>query len=250
MRVLSCGITDIGLKRERNEDSFLINEELDLYVLCDGMGGHAGGEYASAIAVNVVEEVMASIEVHGDVDPEDDPVELTRRRIDYAVRLASERIHETAQREPELQSMGTTVVVLHVRDGNAYIAHVGDSRLYRLREGHFEQLTDDHSFVGRGIREGLLTEEEARNHPLRNVITRSLGSQPTVEVDIQVRAIRRGDRYLLCSDGLSGFVEDGDIERVLAEQRPRAAARELVGMACDRGGEDNITIIVAVVEDE
>lgn len=249
MRAVSCGITDIGLKRERNEDAFLINEELGLYVLCDGMGGHAGGEFASAIAATTVEDVFTEIELDGQMyDAEEDPIEITRTKLAQAVRSASARIFETAAQFPNLRSMGTTAVVLLLREQNAFIGHVGDSRLYLLRDGQLEQVTDDHSFVARGVREGLLTPEEARNHPMRNVITRSLGSHDTVEVDVQVRAMKRGDRFLLCSDGLSGMLEDDRICELLREGRPRDAARSLVENACENGGDDNVTVVIVAVE--
>lgn len=250
MKVVSCGITDVGLKRGHNEDNYLINEELNLYVVADGMGGHAGGEYASAIAVNTVEEVVTSLE--SEASPEldsDDPVEITRHKLTQSIRLAGRRIFEKAKEQPEYHGMGTTVVVLLVRAGNAYVAHVGDSRVYMQRSGKLEQVTEDHSLIAEKIRHGLITPEEARSHKMRNVITRSLGYQEDVEVDVSVRAVRRGDTFLLCSDGLSGMVEDGEIQEHLAKLSPQPAARALIELACQRGGDDNITTIIATVED-
>jgi len=248
MRITSCGITDVGLKRGHNEDNYLINEELNLFVVADGMGGHAGGEYASAIAVNTVEEIVTSLQSVAD-DQADDPVELTREKIVHAIRLAGRRIFEKAKEQPEYHGMGTTAVVLLVDRANAYVAHVGDSRVYRMREGEMEQVTEDHSLIAEKIRHGLITPEEAKNHRMRNVITRSLGYQEDVEVDIQVLAARRGDMFLLCSDGLSGHVEMHEMKDHLQQFGPQSAARRLVHLACDRGGEDNITAIIAVVED-
>ncbi len=249
MKIVSCGITDVGLKRGHNEDNYLINEELNLYVVADGMGGHAGGEYASAIAVNTVEEVVTSLEA-GDLELDTtDPVEITRHKLTHAIRLAGRRIYEKAKEQPEYHGMGTTVVVLLVRNGNAYVAHVGDSRVYLVREGRIEQVTEDHSLIAEKIRHGLITPEEAKNHKMRNVITRSLGYQEDVEVDLSVRAVRRGDTFLLCSDGLSGLVEEDELLDHVVRMSPQPAARALTELACQRGGDDNITTIIATVED-
>ena len=250
MRVTSCGITDVGLKRSQNEDNFLINEEMQLYVVADGMGGHNGGEYASAICVNTVEEIVENMEVaeHLPVD-DDDAVELSREKLRYALRLSGRRIYEKAAEAPEFHGMGTTAVAMLIDSGNAFVAHVGDSRLYLVREDRVEQVTEDHSFVARQVKLGVLTEEEAKSHRMRNVIYRSLGYQEDVEVDVQVVAVRRGDRFLLCSDGLSGHVEPHEIYHHLAQYGPQEAARRMVDLACDRGGEDNITVVVAAVDE-
>ena len=251
MRITSCGITDVGMKRTNNEDNYLINDELNLFVVCDGMGGHVGGEYASAIAVTTVEEVLTSIEQDPDMamGEEDDPIERTRERVRYAIRLAGKRIFEKATAEPEYKGMGTTALVLVIDRGNFFIAHVGDSRGYLLREGRIEQLTEDHSLVNEKIRAGLLTPEQARHHKLKNIITRSLGYTEDVEIDIQVRAVRRGDRFLLCSDGLSNLVDTGEMGELIRSMSPQDAARRLVQVACERGGDDNITAIVARVDE-
>jgi len=252
MRITSCGITDVGLKRGHNEDNFLINEELNLFVVADGMGGHAGGEYASAISVNTVEEIVTNLELHGepiDVEDPEDPVELTRERLRYAIRLAGRRVHEKAREEPEYTGMGTTAVALLIENGNAYIAHVGDSRLYVHREGRSMQVTEDHSLVAERVRAGLITAEQAKTDKHRNVITRSLGYQEDVEIDVQVRAVRRGDVFLLCSDGLSGYLELDELGAHMGGYGPQDAARRLVEIACERGGEDNITCVIVRVEE-
>lgn len=242
-------MTDVGLKRGHNEDNYLINEELNLFVVADGMGGHAGGEYASAIAVNTVEEIVTSMELQPDTPDDPDPVEMTRQKLVHAIRLAGRRIFEKAREQPEYHGMGTTVVVLLIEQGNAFIAHVGDSRIYMLREGRIEQVTEDHSLIAEKIRHGLITPEEAKSHRMRNVITRSLGYQEDVEVDLQVRALRRGDHFLLCSDGLSGHVNLDEIGDFLGKHGPQDAARRMIGLACDRGGEDNITAVITRVDE-
>lgn len=244
-------MTDVGLKRGHNEDNYLINEELNLFVVADGMGGHAGGEYASAIAVNTVEEIVTSLEVEGSEEVGDatDPVETTRHKLSHSIRLAGRRIYEKAREQPEYHGMGTTAVVVLLDGSNAYVAHVGDSRVYLLREGRIEQVTEDHSLIAEKIRHGLLTPEEAKNHRMRNVITRSLGYQEDVEVDLQVRAVRRGDQFLLCSDGLSGPVNPEEMADAMTRFGPQEAARHLIALACERGGEDNITTVIARVEE-
>lgn len=250
MRITSSGVSDVGLKRGHNEDNFLINEELHLFVVADGMGGHVGGEYASAIAVNTVEEIVTSMELHDDFPQQgDDPVEITREKIRYAIRLAGRRIYEKAEEEPEFHGMGTTCVSLLLDAGNAFIAHVGDSRIYMMREGRVEQVTEDHSLVNEKVKAGLITKEEAKSHKMRNVITRSLGYQEEVEVDVEVRALLRGDQFLLCSDGLSGLVEDPEMGTLMRDFGPQEAARRLVELACERGGDDNITVIIARVDE-
>ena len=252
MRITSCGITDVGMKRTNNEDNYLVNDELNLFVCCDGMGGHVGGEYASAIAVNTVEEVLANIESNPDIELPDagsDPVERTREKLRYAIRLAGKRIYEKATAEPEYKGMGTTALALLVDDKNFFIAHVGDSRGYVLRDGRIEQLTEDHSLVNEKVKAGVLTAEEAKTHKLRNIITRSLGYMEEVEVDIQVRAVRRGDKFMLCSDGLSNLVSTVEIGEILARTSPQKGARKLIQLACERGGDDNITVVCVRVDD-
>ncbi len=249
MRVVSCGITDVGLKRGHNEDNYLINEDLNLFVVADGMGGHAGGEYASAIAVNTVEEVVAAIDVAGGDALADDPVEATRQKLREAIRLAGRRIFEKAKEQPEYHGMGTTAVVVLMEHGNAFVAHVGDSRVYHFRQDLAEQITEDHSLIAEKVRHGLISADEAKNHRMRNVITRSLGYQEDVEVDLSVRAARRGDIFLLCSDGLSGHVAADEMAEAVRTLAPQAAARKLVALACDRGGDDNISVIIATVEE-
>ena len=252
MRVTSCGITDVGMKRTNNEDNYLINDELNLFVVCDGMGGHVGGEYASAIAVNTVEEVLSSIETNPEMalpDASEGPVEITREKLRYAVRLAGKRIFEKAAAEPEYKGMGTTALVLLLESGNAYLAHVGDSRGYLVRDGRIEQLTEDHSLVNEKVKAGVLTREEAKHHRLRNVITRSLGYTEEVEIDVQVRAVLRDDAFLLCSDGLSNLVETQEMGEMVLRNPLQSAARKLIHTACERGGDDNVTAVLVRVDD-
>lgn len=248
MRITSAGITNVGMKRQNNEDNYLINDALGVYVVCDGMGGHAGGEYASQIAVTTVEEVLANIR---DENPDGEGAtdeQITQEKIKYAVRLAGKRIYERAQADPEFRGMGTTAVILLFRKGMAYLAHVGDSRGYLIRGGEITQRTEDHSWVNEQIKAGLITPETAKHHRFRNIITRSLGFQEEVEIDTQVLRAEPGDLYLLCSDGLSNLVEDDEMREMLVEQSFQETLRQLVEIACQRGGDDNITAVIARVD--
>ncbi|MBN1336300.1 MAG: Stp1/IreP family PP2C-type Ser/Thr phosphatase [Deltaproteobacteria bacterium] len=249
MRITSCGITDVGIKRTNNEDAFLINDDLNLFVVCDGMGGHVGGEMASCIAVNTVEEVLASMEALPLGSNAEDTAEATREKLRYAIRLAGKRIYDKANVEPEFKGMGTTVLVLLVQGSQAYVGHVGDSRAYLIRSDTIEQLTEDHSLVNEKVRAGLLTTEEARRHKLRNIITRSLGYQEEVDVDIQVRPVRQDDLFLLCTDGLSNLVDPAEMGETLRTLALQPALKRLVDLACTRGGEDNITTLVTRIEE-
>ena len=247
-------MTDVGVKRTNNEDNYLINDELNLFVVCDGMGGHAGGEFASAIAVNTVEEVLTTIEIQPNtedlsVDDASNPVEVVREKLRYAVRLAGKRIFQRAQEDTEYKGMGTTCLSLIIDNGNAFLAHVGDSRAYLVRDDKIEQVTEDHSLVNERLRAGLITEEEAKNHKLKNIITRSLGFMEDVEIDLSVRAVRRGDFFVLCSDGLSNFLETEEIGEAVLEHSPQSAARWMIETACERGGDDNITVVVARIDE-
>ena len=248
MRITSAGITNVGMKRQNNEDHYLINDEVGVYVCCDGMGGHAGGEYASQIAVTTVEEVLANIRDEGTADDAAGEAQITQEKIKYAIRLAGKRIYERAQADPEFRGMGTTAVILLFRRGMAYLAHVGDSRGYLLRGGQITQRTEDHSWVNEQIKAGLITAETAKHHRFRNIITRSLGFQEEVEIDTQVLKAEPGDMYLLCSDGLTNLVSEEEIRDMLVAKSFQETLRDLVALANERGGDDNITAVLARVD--
>ena len=234
------GTSDIGRVREVNQDYWgKFNDSQSgrlLLMIADGMGGHAGGEVASKMAVETVAEIFAA--------GGDDSAVLLRE----ALELANARVHEAAQEDPDLTGMGTTgVCLLFENGGRGCVAHVGDSRAYRLRAERFEQLTEDHSVVGALIRMGRLTQQEAKLHPQRNEILRAIGTAEHVEVQVTRLELQPGDRYLLCSDGLSGLVADAEIADVLRQSDPEAAARSLVERANREGGNDNITVQVAAI---
>lgn len=239
MKVRSCAISDVGKKRQKNEDSYLINDGLRLFVVADGMGGHAGGEYASRIAITTIEEYFSNSEK----DQRSKPDAL----LEDAVKDAGSRIIAKAEEDRALRGMGTTVIAMHIHEKKAIFGHVGDSRAYLFRDGVLEQLTEDHSLVNEQVKSGLISEEEAKTHQFKNIITRSLGVTPEVEVDIVSKKLKTGDLYLLCSDGLSNLVDLPEMEKELRDQESVLAAKTMVDLANKRGGDDNITVIVAEI---
>jgi len=233
--------SDVGRKRDHNEDSFLCNDELGLYAVADGMGGHLGGERASRIAVEVFEkETKARLPAPSDAA---DPLALEQALGD-AASLASQAIYESAQKIPELAGMGTTLTGLLFRGSSLTLCHVGDSRAYLLRDGRARQLTEDHSWIQEQVRAGLVAPGDALASRFRNIITRSVGFEPSVLPDLVTMPVETGDCFLLCSDGLSNYFSTEEIGRILSSQFYSEAGRALVEIANERGGDDNITCVV------
>ncbi|MGH2789902.1 MAG: Stp1/IreP family PP2C-type Ser/Thr phosphatase, partial [Actinomycetota bacterium] len=229
MKVNIGAKSDVGRVREANEDSYLVHEPL--FVVADGMGGHIAGDVASSTAVKTIEKQSS------DASAED--METLAR----LVRSANSQIWEKAQGDPTLKGMGTTCTLLLLDGAKAHFAHVGDSRAYLLRGDVLTQITEDHSLVGRMVKEGRLTVEEAENHPQRSIITRALGVDSEVEVDLLTVDLDAGDRILMCSDGLSSMIDSEAMTAALTQtDDPQAAADRLVSLANDAGGEDNITV--------
>ena len=228
--------TDIGRLRRQNEDAAWFDESRAVFAVADGMGGHLAGEVASRMAIEAVQRMAQENACPG--------IAALRE----AVASAHETILAHAQDHIECAGMGTTLSVLWLGENYAYIAHVGDSRIYRLREGSLTQITQDHSLVEELVRAGLITREQARTHPRRNIITRALGTHGENEPDLLVTDVRDGDLFLLCTDGLTGMVTDGDIERVLRENDMETAADRLLALALDAGGRDNVTLILCARE--
>lgn len=224
--------TDIGKLRKQNEDAAYINEERAVFAVADGMGGHLAGEVASRMAVEAVEQMALANDAPG--------IAALRE----AVASAHETILAHAQSHIECAGMGTTLSVLWMGKNYVYIAHVGDSRIYRLRGEALEQITQDHSLVEELVRAGLITREQARTHPRRNIITRALGTHGENEPDLLVTDVRAGDLFLLCTDGLSGMVPDEDIRAALLGHDMETAADRLLAMALGAGGRDNVTLIL------
>jgi protein phosphatase len=238
--------TDVGRKREHNEDSFLVNEDLGLYVVCDGMGGHAGGETASRLAVQTIERELLSAKLRPD-DPFASAAPLADTPLAGALREAVEgacaAVFRTSRANPELAGMGTTCISLLVRGGQALIGHVGDSRAYLVRNGDVHQLSEDHSLVNEQVRAGLLSEDEAKQSRLKNIITRSVGFEEDVLVDVMGVETQAGDRFLLCSDGLSNLMDNEEIRDTLLQNDLGDVPQKLIQLANERGGDDNITVV-------
>lgn len=240
MTATAC--TDRGRVRPANEDSVLADAEAGILIVADGMGGHRAGEVASDMAVSTIHLSLKEAMAGPDSAGLDVPGLLGR-----AIEQANQAIWSRADADWDLRGMGTTVVVVFSPAEPLWIAHVGDSRAYLARRGEFVRLTQDHSLVAQMVKAGEITPEEARTHPLRNVISRCLGTEKTVQPDIQSLAWAPGDTLVLCSDGLTGMLEDGEIEAVLraAGDDLEAACRTLISSANERGGKDNISVILA-----
>ncbi len=243
VRLLYAARTDVGMIRSGNEDNYAVNAgtERGLFIVADGMGGHAAGEVASEMAVQIVE-----LELQGVASDLDDAV--TGEKVAEALRKANRNIHDRTMTEVDKQGMGTTASVLLVSPMRYLIGQVGDSRVYLLRDGALSQLTKDHSYVQEQVDAGFLTPEQARYHPYSNVITRCVGASPEVEPDIYRGDVRVGDLFLVASDGLTGMVDDRRLQTLLmARAEPEHKVHQLIREANGRGGLDNITAIVVQV---
>lgn len=252
MNIDVYGVSDVGMRRGRNEDSYLINKELNLFIVADGMGGHAGGDFASQLAVETIEQIMSRIAN----DSETSILKRNKMRPDdfashlrYSIQTASNKIYAEAKKNTRFKGMGTTSVVLTIRGSRVYIANVGDSRGYLVRGNEIIQLTQDHSLVGEQLRAGVISEGAARGHKLKNIITRSVGFQEEVDIDILAKIPREGDIYMLCSDGLTNMIDNNEIFEVVKDNSIKEACHVLIDMANARGGEDNITVILSEFTD-
>jgi protein phosphatase len=248
LRIEVAGETNVGMKRNHNEDNFSVLEDSGLYIVADGMGGHASGEVASKMAVDALQEFFTATAE----DPERTwPYKMDRskgyeeNRLITGIKLANLRIYESAQRDARQRGMGTTIVTVFAVESGVYIAHVGDSRVYRLRDKKLDQLTEDHSLLNDYIKMKRLTAEEIANFPHKNVIVRALGMKDTVKVDSRFEQPEEGDIIVLCSDGLSGPVSDSEMLEILnANQDLKAGASKLIERANANGGPDNITVVL------
>ena len=248
MTVKAFAVSDVGRRRETNEDSFLLDQGQGLFAVADGMGGHAAGEVASRLAIDTLKEALQRDTPARSLGTTDDAGNWLRD----AVVEANRRIWDSIRVHEERRGMGTTVVVLLRAGDDAVIGHVGDSRIYLLRGGTLHRMTSDHSWVNEQVKLGLLSDDEAQRHPMRNIVTRALGNRPALDVDISEAEARPDDVFLLCSDGLNSMLTDSEIHRALSRhgRDPEGACRELVALANSKGGEDNITVIVCVVCEE
>ncbi|HEY4239888.1 MAG TPA: PP2C family serine/threonine-protein phosphatase [Kofleriaceae bacterium] len=298
MRLWAWGQSDPGRKRERNEDSYLVDPETGLLAVADGMGGHQGGATASRMAVEFLgrelgeargdyetalreqlavaarsTEVMPAVdteEVEAPTSPRAQPVEgewpveAAGREITLPqgqvptfspalelmrgiVRRASNAIYDAAWRKPELRGMGTTLTAVLVHGGRAHLVHAGDSRCYVFRDGELRQLSEDHSWIAEQLRSGAISEAEAKSSKFRHVITKSIGFEREIEADLKSVPVSAGDCFLLCSDGMSNYIEHGELERIVAMTWYRRLPQTLIELANSRGGDDNITVVVGLV---
>ena len=255
MRVLSSGITDVGLKREGNEDSFSVDDSSRLYIVCDGMGGHLAGEVASRVSVEIInkaflkwkDENTREDEIYGKPDSS---LSLEGNYLLSSIRIANRVVHEMALVDEKFKGMGTTVVLAFVTSTKIITANVGDSRIYLIRDGRIEGLSKDHTIVAEQVEMGMMTKEEAAVSPIKHVLTRNLGSTEIVDPDIYEIEPLNHDRFILCSDGLTDLVKD---EEILAmaddEDDPNRLCREFVNIVLKRGAHDNTTVISIFLND-
>ncbi|MEL6189161.1 MAG: protein phosphatase 2C domain-containing protein, partial [Myxococcota bacterium] len=248
MHIDSWALTDVGRTRKHNEDGWLIDDQLGLYAVADGMGGHAAGEVASAYGLRCVQEQLvkkkALLEDFTEQPTPEKQAQLVRE-VELAINVASSAIYSMAQKDKKRHGMGTTLSMLLAAGNKAFMAHVGDSRIYLLRAGQVYQLSEDHSYLWEQIKKGAITVEEAKSSPFSNVITRAVGITETVQVDTLVMDILPGDTFLACSDGMHGYVEsEAELGQLLAHDDGEEIPPRLVGLANARGGKDNITVVV------
>jgi protein phosphatase len=234
--------SDVGMRRRGNEDRFALVHEHGLHLVADGMGGHTAGQVASQLAAEAAARAITALEGASATPSE---------KLRMVVTAANRAIYLAAQRQPEYAGMGTTIVAVLAAGERCALAHVGDSRAYLVRRGRIRQLTDDHSIVGELLRRHEISADAAREHPHRHVLTRALGVRETVEPDLAELTPAPGDVFVLCSDGLTNHVEDSELAKFVDETSDlQEACEDLVDLANGRGGEDNITVVLARVEAE
>ena len=253
MRVRFAGDSNVGMKRAHNEDSFYLPESERLAIVADGMGGHASGEVASRMAVETISGFFKATQEEQQLTW---PFKMDKghrydvNRMVTAIKLANLKIHEQAQKDPRCHGMGTTVVSALFLDDALVVGHVGDSRLYRRRDGAFEQITEDHSLLNDYIKMKHLSPDEIAAFPHKNVIVRALGMKDTVQVDVHLDTPRLGDVYLICSDGLSGMIKDEELAEIAMSDRDLDVVCErLITTANRNGGLDNITVVAVRLEE-
>jgi PPM family protein phosphatase len=239
MQIEAHCMTDVGLRRENNQDSFLIDEGLGLFLVADGMGGHSGGEVASALAVQTIRDFVAKSQ-------KDNRRVLPRQLLSDAYREASHRIYDHARSDgnKKLVGMGTTLVCAYFSRETLYLANVGDSRAYLFKRPNLWQITEDHSLVNEQLRAGIISEKDVDSFSAKNVITRSVGFEREVSCDIIERVVEPGELVLMCSDGLSGLVTDEKIAEICAAYEPQQIVSKCIEEAKKNGGDDNVTVMV------
>ena len=253
LKLRYAGDTDVGMKRTHNEDNLCVVAEENLYMVADGMGGHAAGEVASQMAVEAVAEFFRETSKDEDLTwpyKMEKGLRYEENRLAAGIKLANLRINEVGAQNPDKKGMGTTIVALFFAGNIAYFGHVGDSRIYRLRGDELSMVTEDHSLLNDYIKMKDLTAQEIENFPHKNVIVRALGMKNTVQVDVASEEPRSGDIYLLCSDGLNGMIDDDTIREIMLRNRDNLekSCTDLISAANENGGTDNITVVIVAVE--
>jgi serine/threonine protein phosphatase PrpC len=252
MQVKAYGLSHVGRQRQHNEDSYLVEDDAKLFLVADGMGGHAAGEIASRIAVDSISEFILHSKSDDGTWPHayDEHYRRSTNKLMAAVRLANTRVLEAMRKDARLRGMGTTVVACLIENDLISVAHVGDSRAYLIRDKQLSRITNDHSWVFEQVQAGMLTEAEAEKHPLRNVITRALGGALQVSPDASEIEARPGDVYLLCSDGLTGMVSEDEILKLVtgSDGDLKKACHQLIDVANEHGGLDNVTAVLIRTE--
>ena len=254
-RIDAFGLTDVGKKRKHNEDALAFDPTEGFFVVADGMGGHAAGEVAAKITVETIGEFIAATRQKEEATwpfKYNHELHFNSNRLAVAIEKANERVMAAVAAQPWLKGMGTTVVAGLLNEKILSLAHVGDSRAYLYRGGELTRLTDDHSWVHEQVTAGILTEEEAKTHPLKNVVTRALGGGPSVSPDLREMEFQKGDAFLFCSDGLTTMLSDEEIRDDIAANAGKPAeelCQSLVDLANEKGGVDNITVVFVRIEE-
>lgn len=244
-KIIDVGATDVGLRREANEDSFLMIPKNAFWIVADGMGGHAGGQVASRLTVETIGQGLIRRLHQSEQDGGRPDIALL---LEETIQAACARVFDTARKQPALMGMGSTVTSLLIYEDVAWLGHVGDSRAYLIRGERIHQITEDHSLVQEQVSAGLITPDQARVSPMRNIITRSIGFEREVEVSVSAVPLAPGDRFILCSDGLTGHLKDGDLLRLVEDIGIRRVPELLVQRANDLGGEDNTTVVALEIQ--
>ena len=247
--VKACGLSDVGQSRSHNEDCFAIDAEHGLFLVADGMGGHGHGEVASQLAIEAIRNAMLENEGRpGGANSSAEGIQPHAARLAAAFRAAHNTVVHAMREDSTLLGMGTTAVGCAIHNDIAAFAHVGDSRAYRLRDDELELVTEDHTWVNEQVMAGYLSADQARSHPLKSVVTRAIGGDREIAVDVREIEIRNGDLYLLCSDGLNTMLSDQDIhDHLAADGSLEELCHKLVDAANERGGLDNITVLVLAI---
>ena len=231
--MIAYGATNVGKVRKNNEDAFKISDKENIYLLADGMGGHLGGEFASSMAVQDLEKLLIDVK--------------NKTEIKEAIEEVNRKIYQKSLEDENLSGMGTTLSMVKILEDHLYFANIGDSRIYRLKDGSLTQLTIDDSYVNYLLEVGAITSDQAKDHPKKNVLLKALGTTEDIEVFVQEIQWQEDDLYLLCSDGLTNMLDEEEIQEILSSHEAKEAVDILIDRALGRGGKDNITVIILTI---